>query len=53
MLDRKIGNVSASGAERLVSCDMGCLLHLGGGLRRRGVAMKVQHVAELAAEALE
>jgi len=53
MLDRKIANVCAAGGDRLVSCDMGCLLHIGGGLRRRGVTMKVQHVAELAAEALE
>ena len=53
MLDRKITSVCAAGADRLVSCDMGCLLHIGGGLRRRGVTMKVQHVAELAAEALE
>jgi L-lactate dehydrogenase complex protein LldE len=53
MLDRKIANVSASGADRLVSCDMGCLLHIGGGLRRRGLAIKVQHLAELAAEALK
>jgi L-lactate dehydrogenase complex protein LldE len=53
MLDRKIAHVRASGAERLVSCDMGCLLHIGGGLRRRGVAMKVQHLAELATEALK
>jgi L-lactate dehydrogenase complex protein LldE len=53
MLERKIKNVRASGADRLVSCDMGCLLHLGGGLRRCGVEMKVQHLAELAAEALE
>ena len=53
MLDRKIASVCASGADRLVSCDMGCLLHLGGGLRRRGMAVKVQHLAELAAEALK
>jgi L-lactate dehydrogenase complex protein LldE len=53
ILERKIGSVRASGADRLVSCDMGCLLHLGGGLRRRGVDIQVQHLAELAAEALE
>ncbi|HUE85301.1 MAG TPA: (Fe-S)-binding protein [Vicinamibacterales bacterium] len=53
MLDRKMSNVCASGADRLVSCDMGCLLHIGGGLHRRGAAMKVQHLAELAAEALK
>jgi L-lactate dehydrogenase complex protein LldE len=53
MLDRKIASVCASGADRLVSCDMGCLLHISGGLRRRGIALKVQHLAELAAEAIE
>ena len=53
MLERKLANVCASGADRLVSCDMGCLLHIGGGLHRRGVTMKVQHLSELAAEALE
>jgi L-lactate dehydrogenase complex protein LldE len=53
MLDRKIDSLCASGAERLVSCDMGCLLHISGGLHRRGAAMQVQHLAELAAEALK
>lgn len=52
MLERKLDHVAACGAERLVSCDMGCLLHLGGGLHRRQAATKVQHVAELLAEAL-
>ena len=36
MLDRKLNAIAASGADRLVSCDLGCLLHLEGGLRRRG-----------------
>ena len=53
MMDRKLAAIQASGAERLVSCDLGCLLHLEGGLHRRGAAMKVQHLAELVDEALE
>jgi L-lactate dehydrogenase complex protein LldE len=53
MMDRKLAAIQASGAERLVSCDLGCLLHLEGGLRRRGAAIKVQHLAELVDEALE
>ena len=53
MMDRKLTAIQASGAERLVSCDLGCLLHLEGGLRRRGAAIKVQHLAELVDEALE
>jgi L-lactate dehydrogenase complex protein LldE len=52
MMDRKLTAVTASGADRLVSCDLGCLLHLEGGLRRRGSAIKTQHLAELIDEAL-
>jgi L-lactate dehydrogenase complex protein LldE len=52
LLERKLAHLSASGAERVVSCDLGCLLHIGGGLHRRGAAMKVQHLADLIAEAL-
>jgi L-lactate dehydrogenase complex protein LldE len=52
MLDRKIANIEASGAERVVSCDLGCLLHIGGGLHRRGSPIRAQHLAEFVAEAL-
>jgi L-lactate dehydrogenase complex protein LldE len=52
MLERKIAAFEACGAERLVSCDLGCLLHLGGGLHRRGSALRVQHLAEVLDEAL-
>ena len=52
MLERKLANITAAGAERLVSCDMGCLLQIGGGLHRRGATTRVQHLAELIAEAL-
>lgn len=52
MLERKLDAIGAAAPDRLVSCDMGCLLHLAGGLHRRGSAIKVQHLAELVAEAL-
>jgi L-lactate dehydrogenase complex protein LldE len=52
MLDRKLENVAASGADRLVSCDLGCLMHLGGGLHRRGSTIVVQHLAEIVDEAM-
>jgi L-lactate dehydrogenase complex protein LldE len=52
MLERKLTAVAASGADRLVSCDLGCLLHLQGGLRRRDSAIRTQHLAELIDEAL-
>ena len=36
MLDDKVQNVMASGAETLVSCDMGCLMNIEGALSRQG-----------------
>lgn len=51
VMDRKLAAIEASGAQRLVSCDLGCLLHLGGGLRRKGSAIQVQHLAEVLDEA--
>ena len=35
MLADKVANVAATGADGLVSSDMGCLMHIGGGLSRR------------------
>jgi L-lactate dehydrogenase complex protein LldE len=51
MMNRKLDALEESGADRLVSCDLGCLLHLAGGLRRRGSAIKVQHLAQALDEA--
>jgi len=47
MLDQKCTALENSGADTLVSCDMGCLLHLQGGLRRRGSKIQVCHLAQL------
>jgi L-lactate dehydrogenase complex protein LldE len=52
MLDGKLTAIMASGADRLVSCDAGCLLHLEGGLRRRSSTIRTLHLAELIDEAL-
>ena len=52
MLERKLTHVLGSGADRLVSCDLGCLMHLGGGLHRRGSRLTVQHLSQLLDEAL-
>ncbi len=52
MLDRKLTNLEAAGADRVVSCDLGCLLHIGGGLHRRGSAMRPQHLAQLLDESI-
>ena len=52
MMNRKLDAIEASGAEVLTACDQSCLMHIGGGLRRRGSSVRVLHLAELLAESL-
>lgn len=47
MLENKLRNLEASGADAVVSCDMGCLMHMAGGLRRRGSALQVRHISQV------
>lgn len=47
MLDRKIKNFEACGADVLVSCDSGCLTHINGGLHRRGKKPCGLHIADI------
>jgi L-lactate dehydrogenase complex protein LldE len=47
MLTRKLNHVRDSGARTLVACDASCLLHLEGGLRKRGAPTEVRHLAEV------
>ncbi len=52
MMDRKLAAVEGSAADRLVSCDLGCLMHLAGGLNRRRSSLKTQHLAQVLDEGL-
>ena len=47
MARAKHAGIVASGASTLTSQDPGCLLQLGGSLRREGLAVRVVHLAEL------
>jgi L-lactate dehydrogenase complex protein LldE len=49
MLEDKITRISASDAEIVTSCDLGCLMHIGGGLHRRNSPIEVRHLAEVLA----
>ncbi|MER3445675.1 MAG: Fe-S oxidoreductase [Candidatus Dadabacteria bacterium] len=49
ILDEKIENIVKSGADTIVSTDMGCLMQIGGALSRRGIPIKTMHIAELLA----
>jgi L-lactate dehydrogenase complex protein LldE len=47
ILDKKLANVEASGADCLVACDAGCLMQMRGGLARRGSRVRALHLAEV------
>jgi L-lactate dehydrogenase complex protein LldE len=49
MLDKKLAHVRASGAEAVVGCDMSCLMHMAGALRRDGSRVRCVHLAEVLA----
>lgn len=50
ILQRKLDNIEASGADTVVGGDVSCLMHIAGGLRRRGSQVRVKHLAEVLAE---
>jgi L-lactate dehydrogenase complex protein LldE len=47
MLQRKLDNIAASGAERVISCDAGCITNINGGLQRLGRQPCAVHIAEI------
>lgn len=49
IMNDKLDKIEASGANVLTGGDVSCLLHLQGGLRRRGSKIEVKHIAELLA----
>lgn len=49
MVDNKVDSVRDSGAEILLAADMGCLMNIAGRIKRRGLGVKVYHVAEVLA----
>jgi L-lactate dehydrogenase complex protein LldE len=49
ILQRKLDNIEATGADIVVGGDVSCLMHIAGGLRRRGSRVQVKHLAEVLA----
>ncbi|MBE0597749.1 MAG: (Fe-S)-binding protein [Desulfuromonadales bacterium] len=47
VLDRKLANLQATGAELLVTANPGCQLQLAWGVRRAGMPQEVLHIMEL------
>ena len=49
ILQEKIDCIKRSGADVIVASDMGCLMHINGGLSRQRIPVRTMHIAELLA----
>ncbi|MEA3337444.1 MAG: (Fe-S)-binding protein [Chloroflexota bacterium] len=49
MAERKVRAIESSGADLVVTCETGCLLHIAGQLNRRDSPCQIRHLAELLA----
>jgi L-lactate dehydrogenase complex protein LldE len=49
MMEAKVRNIRASGAEVLVAGDAGCLMNIAGGLRKANSSVRPMHLAEVLA----
>jgi L-lactate dehydrogenase complex protein LldE len=49
LLETKLANIQATGTGAVVGCDMGCLMHMQGMIRRRELPVSVHHIAEILA----
>jgi len=47
ILAKKLASVESTGADCLVACDAGCLMQMGGGLKRAKSRVRALHLAEL------
>jgi len=47
MLERKIANIEASGADFVISCDASCITNINGGLHRLGKRQQALHLAQI------
>jgi L-lactate dehydrogenase complex protein LldE len=50
MVNDKAGFIEKSGADAVVATDAGCLMNIGGCLRRRGSKVKILHLAQVLAD---
>jgi glycolate oxidase iron-sulfur subunit len=53
LLDRKMDDINATGAELIVSANPGCLMQLEWGVRRNGNEMQVKHLVQVLDESIQ
>jgi L-lactate dehydrogenase complex protein LldE len=49
MMDRKIKNIQSTGADIVTACDAGCLMNIGGGLKKADLNIKAMHLIDILA----
>ncbi len=49
MMENKVKNILASGADTVVMCEPGCLMNVAGGLHKAGSNIKAMHIIDLLA----
>lgn len=47
MVEKKAGEIEAAQAEVLIGADAGCLMNIGGRLRKKGKKIEMRHIAEI------
>ncbi len=50
MMEVKVRNIEASGADTIVACDAGCLMNIAGGLKKVNSPIKAMHLIEILAQ---
>ncbi len=49
MMENKVKNIIASGADTVITCEPGCLMNIAGGLRKAGSNIRAMHIIDLLA----
>jgi L-lactate dehydrogenase complex protein LldE len=50
MMEAKVRNIEASGADTIVACDAGCLMNIAGGLKKSNSSVKAMHLIQILAQ---
>lgn len=53
LLEKKLNNIAATGASKVVVDCPGCVMQIKGGAEKRNMGIKVQHISELLADTLK
>jgi len=47
MMENKVNNIIASGADTVITCEPGCLMNIAGGLHKAGSNIRAMHIIDL------